>query len=112
MLILNGVVHPMDGPVIPRGFVAFEGEKLTAVGPMEALPAGAEGPVLDAEGGHILPGFIDAHCHLGLFGDALGFERRTTETQSDPTLVPPSSGRSTGLNPRGTGASGRHGRGA
>ena len=25
MLILNGVVHPMDGPVIPRGFVAFEG---------------------------------------------------------------------------------------
>ena len=26
MLILNGVVHPMDGPVIPRGFVAFEGE--------------------------------------------------------------------------------------
>ena len=42
MLILNGVVHPMDGPVIPRGFVAFEGEKLTAVGPMEALPAGAE----------------------------------------------------------------------
>ena len=55
MLILNGVVHPMDGPVIPRGFVAFEGEKLTAVGPMEALPAGAEGPVLDAEGGHILP---------------------------------------------------------
>ena len=45
MLILNGVVHPMDGPVIPRGFVAFEGEKLTAVGPMEALPAGA--PVFD-----------------------------------------------------------------
>ena len=29
MLILNGVVHPMDGPVIPRGFVAFEGEKLS-----------------------------------------------------------------------------------
>lgn len=93
MLILNGVVHPMDGPVIPRGFVAFEGEKLTAVGPMEALPAGAEGPVLDAEGGHILPGFIDAHCHLGLFGDALGL-RRTTET-SPPTPVPPSSGQST-----------------
>ena len=94
MLILNGVVHPMDGPVIPRGFVAFEGEKLTAVGPMEALPAGAEGPVLDAEGGHILPGFIDAHCHLGLFGDALAL-RRTTET-SPPTPVPPSSGPSTG----------------
>ena len=84
MLILNGVVHPMDGPVIPRGFVAFEGEKLTAVGPMEALPAGAEGPVLDAEGGHILPGFIDAHCHLGLFGDALGFEADDGNESTDP----------------------------
>ena len=55
MLILNGVVHPMDGPVIPRGFVAFEGEKLTAVGPREARPAGAGGrPVTEAglgEGG-------------------------------------------------------------
>jgi len=84
MLILNGVVHPMDGPVIPRGFVAFEGEKLTAVGPMEALPAGAEGPVLDAEGGHILPGFIDAHSHLGMFGDAVGFEGDDGNEATDP----------------------------
>ena len=55
MLILNGVVHPMDGPVIPRGFVAFEGEKLTAVGPMEALPAGAA---------HILSGRRCRHADL------------------------------------------------
>ena len=74
MLIQNGVVHPMDGPVIPCGFVAFEEGKITAVGSMEALPAGAFGEVLDAQGGHILPGFVDAHCHLGLFGNALGFE--------------------------------------
>ena len=65
-------------------YEAFEGEKLTAVGPMEALPAGAEGPVLDAEGGHILPGFIDAHCHLGLFGDALGFEADDGNESTDP----------------------------
>ena len=65
MLILNGVVHPMDGPVIPRGFVAFEGEKLTAVGPMEALPAGAEGPVLDAEGAlHSCNRLFGFACHL------------------------------------------------
>lgn len=51
---------------------------------MEALPAGAEGPVLDAEGGHILPGFIDAHCHLGLFGDALGFEADDGNESTDP----------------------------
>ena len=50
--------------------------------------------MLDAEGGHILPGFIDAHCHLGLFGDALGFE--ADDGNESPTPVPPSSGPSTG----------------
>ena len=84
MLIQNGIVHPMDAPVIARGFVAFEGGKITAVGPMEALPAGCSGPVLDAEGGHILPGFVDAHCHLGLFGNALGFEADDGNESTDP----------------------------
>ena len=84
MLIQNGVVHPMDAPVIPRGFVLLEGDKIAAVGPMEAQPAGYSGEVLDAEGGHILPGFIDAHCHLGLFGDALGFEADDGNESTDP----------------------------
>ena len=84
MLIQNGVVHPMDAPVIPRGFVLLEGDKIAAVGPMEALPAGYSGEVLDAEGGHIIPGFIDAHCHLGLFGDALGFEADDGNESTDP----------------------------
>lgn len=44
--------------------------------------------------GHILPGFIDAHCHLGLFGDALGFEADDGNESTDPCT--PSSGQSTG----------------
>lgn len=74
MLIFNGVVHPVDAPVIPNGYVELEGGKIKGVGPMEALPKGCEGPSLDVKGGHIVPGFVDAHCHLGLFGDALKFE--------------------------------------
>lgn len=74
----------MDGPVIPDGFVVFEGKTITAVGPMEALPAGYSGPVLDAAGGHILPGLVDAHCHLGLWGDGLGFEADDGNESTDP----------------------------
>ncbi len=74
MLIFNGVVHPVDAPVIPNGYVELEGGKIKGVGPMEALPKGCEGPSLDVKSGHIVPGFVDAHCHLGLFGDALKFE--------------------------------------
>ena len=74
----------MDGPVIPDGFVVFEGKTITAVGPMEDLPAGYSGPVLDAAGGHIFPGLVDAHCHLGLWGDGLGFEADDGNESTDP----------------------------
>ena len=84
MLIQNGVVHPMDGPVIPSGYVLLEGGMIKAVGPMEECPRDWNGPVLDAAGGHILPGFVDAHCHLGMCGDGLGFEAEDDNESTDP----------------------------
>ena len=84
MLIINGVVHTMDGPVIENGYVALAGSKIARVGPMEDCPASWEGEVLDAQGGHVCPGFIDAHCHLGMFGDALGFESDDGNEETDP----------------------------
>ncbi len=83
MLLVNGVIHPVDGPVISRGFVRWEGERIVQVGPMEALDGGAE-DALDAAGGHVTPGYIDAHCHLGLFGDALGPEGADANEETDP----------------------------
>lgn len=84
MRILNGVVHTMAGPVIPHGYVEVENGKIRAVGEMSALPAAEAGPMYDAGGGHILPGFIDAHCHLGMFGNALGFEADDGNESTDP----------------------------
>lgn len=74
MVIVNGVLHPVDGPVIPRGFVAWQGDRITAVGSMETLPQGELGEVIDARGGHVTPGYIDAHCHLGLFPDSRSYD--------------------------------------
>ena len=84
MLIVNGAVHTMDGPVIKNGYVAVKGSKIARVGPMEDCPKSWEGEVIDAQGGHICPGFIDAHCHLGMFGDALGFESDDGNEETDP----------------------------
>ena len=84
MRILIGVVHTMTGPVIPHGYVEVENGKIRAVGEMSAWTAAAAGPVYDAGGGHILPGFIDAHCHLGMFGNALGFEADDGNESTDP----------------------------
>ena len=74
----------MEGLVIENGFVAARDGKITAVGPMSALPVGADGPVIDAAGGHIVPGFVDAHCHLGMFGNGLGFEADDGNESTDP----------------------------
>ena len=84
MLIQNGVVHPMDAPVIPNGYVLLEGRTIKAVGPMEECPGDWTGPTLDAAGGHIVPGFVDAHCHLGMCGDGLGFESEDDNESTDP----------------------------
>ncbi len=60
--------------MIPNGFVAWEGERIVGVGPMGALTGADYGEVLDARGGHVCPGFVDAHCHLGLFPDGRDYD--------------------------------------
>ena len=84
MLIQNGIIHPVDGPVIQKGFVATRGDKIAAVGAMENLPHEDFGDVFDAGGCHVTPGFIDAHCHLGMFGDSQGFEADDGNECTDP----------------------------
>jgi imidazolonepropionase-like amidohydrolase len=74
----------MDGPVIENGYVAVEGSKIAQVGPMSDCPAKWRGETFDAQGGHVCPGFIDAHCHLGMFGDSLGFESEDGNEETDP----------------------------
>lgn len=85
MLIQNGIVHTLEGEVISSGYVEIRGGKIVSVGPMSAAPAAEGGEVCDAEGGHILPGYVDAHSHLGLFGNALGFEADDGNESTDPS---------------------------
>ena len=74
MVILHGNVHPMASDAIADGFVRFENGKITAVGPMAEYAPQAGEDVLDAGGQFVMPGMVDAHCHIGLIGDSLGFE--------------------------------------
>ena len=73
MRIENGILLTMEGPAIPRGYVDFEKGKIIGCGSMETAPA-YDGQVLDARGGYILPGFIDAHTHIGISEEGLRWE--------------------------------------
>lgn len=72
----------MEGETIPNGYVLIQDQVIRAVG--EGRPTDWQGETLDAQGGHITPGLVDAHCHLGVFGDGLGFEGEDANECTDP----------------------------
>lgn len=65
--IKGGKVCTITDGVIEGGTVLIDGGKIVAVGATVTIPEGAE--VVDAAGKWVLPGLIDAHSHLSLFGD-------------------------------------------
>ena len=73
LLIQNGHIKPMVGPELERGCVLIDDNgKIAAVAPEIASPAGAQ--VLDAGGRLVTPGCVEAHCHIGLDNEAVGWE--------------------------------------
>ncbi|WRS28232.1 amidohydrolase [Oscillospiraceae bacterium MB08-C2-2] len=84
MLFINAQLLTMDGPDIPEGFLLIKGDKIAALGPMTACPDQYGGEMIDLQGKLLLPGFIDAHSHLGLFGDSLGVEGDDGNEDTDP----------------------------
>jgi imidazolonepropionase-like amidohydrolase len=80
MKIINAKIYTMCGDIINNGFVEFN-NKITAVGIMEDFPGGE---AYDAKGLMIFPGFVDAHTHLGICEDSLGFEGDDCNEMTDP----------------------------
>jgi imidazolonepropionase len=66
--------------IIRDGAVAIAGDRILAVGASDRLRRGHRVPsenVIDAAGGCVLPGFVDAHTHLVFAGDrAAEWEQR------------------------------------
>lgn len=82
MFICNSRVLSMEGDTIENGFVEINDGKIGRVGDMSAFPGGED--IYDAAGAWLLPGFVDAHTHLGLFEDSLGFEGEDGNEDTDP----------------------------
>lgn len=83
MLIINGLIVTMEGQTIENGYIATKDGKITHIGAMDTLNL-SDTEMLDANGGVVLPGFIDCHCHLGLWGDGIGIEGEDGNEDSEP----------------------------
>jgi imidazolonepropionase-like amidohydrolase len=64
--ITNAQVWTVSGETIEQGTVVVSNGKISAVGGDVKIPDGAE--VIDANGGSLIPGIIDAHSHLAIEG--------------------------------------------
>ncbi len=86
MLIYNAILYPMDDPTAPArsflGWIRWEGKTILEIG--QGTPTTLEEDAIDANGGVLIPGMIDAHSHLGMIGDSLGFEGDDVNEDSDP----------------------------
>ena len=93
-LIKHARIYTGTGEIIENGQIAFD-EKIRFVG---TEYKGNADEVIDASGLTVTPGLIDSHCHVGLFGDSLGFEGADANEDSDP--ITPQLRAIDGINPQ------------
>lgn len=74
----------MPGRIIENGYVSVNNGKVCEIGTMEELPSNDYGEEIDAKGAFVLPGFIDAHCHVGMWEDGVGFEGADGNEATEP----------------------------
>ncbi len=81
--ITGGLLVPIEGDPIEGGTVLLADGKIAAVeGPGFRPPPGAD--TVDAAGKWVLPGFIDAHVHLGVYEEGEGWAGRDTNELTGP----------------------------
>jgi len=85
LALINGKIMTMTGPIYERGSIVVRGEKIAALTP-DSSPASAASSlqVIDVSGKYVLPGFIDAHTHLGIYEEIYRIEGDDTNETSDP----------------------------
>ena len=83
LLIKNGYIKPMVGADLENGCVLIDDNgKIAAVAAALEAPEGAT--VIDAEGRLVTPGCVDAHCHIGLDNEGMGWEGMDYNEITDP----------------------------
>jgi imidazolonepropionase-like amidohydrolase len=88
LVITNARIHPVTKPTIERGSLVIRDGLIEAVGANITTPVGAK--VIDAAGGDVYPGWINARSTLGLADPGpRGFADADEMLEFNPQLRPP-----------------------
>ncbi len=88
MIICNARIFTAsdENGIIECGFIETSGGVITAVGSMDEFSGSLDsGDVIDASGLTVYPAFVDAHCHIGICENGLGFEGDDVNETTDPS---------------------------
>ena len=84
-MVITGVrIETMCGDAIPNGYIRFQDGKIVEIAAMDDFAEKQDEQTFDHSGCIAMPGLIDAHSHLGLFGDGMGVEGDDGNETSDP----------------------------
>src|SRR6202042_3261115 len=84
--ITGARIVPVTGDAIDGGTILIDAGKIVAVGG-PALDVPADADVVDAAGKWVLPGFIDAHAHVGVHEEAEGWAGSDTNEMTRPVTA-------------------------
>lgn len=89
MLIINGHIKTMAGEEYESGYLHIREGKIAELGwgtPSEELQekAAREGILLDAAGALVMPGLIEAHCHMGITEEKKAMEGNDCNENVEP----------------------------
>lgn len=82
LAIVGGKIITMAGPVIDRGTILIDRNKITGVVEGVIVPPGAES--VDVSGKIVMPGLIDAHSHVGIVEEIYREEGDDCNESTDP----------------------------
>ncbi|MFH5823574.1 amidohydrolase [Georgenia sp. AZ-5] len=83
--VVGGRVLPIAGEPLGRGTVLVLDGVIEAVGADVRVPDGV--PVLDASGRWVLPGFVEAHAHLGVLEEGEGWAGDDVNEMTGPNAA-------------------------
>ena len=84
LAFVNAHVVPIEGEPFDGTVLVSDG-LISALGAEVAVPDGVE--VIDAAGRWVLPGFIDAHTHLGVHEEGEGWSGNDSNELTDPVTA-------------------------
>lgn len=84
LLIKNGKILTMAGKTYESGEVLIKDRKIVYVGEQAGVSLEEEDTVIDANGLWVMPGIIEAHCHIGISEEKEGQE----QDDSNETTLP------------------------